>query len=163
MKKNKDNNERINRNKCQINQFKSQPKQKQRPVSTGNYLKRNHYNVNKFTNNNNENKLDKYKLNAKNLYNQYNKKEDDNLKNDKNKIYSNKHKIIYERIEILKNGKKVQYNRGKPQVKYINIGNHYSQYKNMKNNIYNLRAKNNYQIIECGKGPNIIIQNKMMS
>ena len=160
--KNKDNIERKNRNQCKINHFTSQSKQKKRPVSTGN-SHQNHYNNNKFTNINKEKKLDIYKLNAKNHYNQYYKKEDDNLKNDKNKFSSNKHKIIYERIEIVKNGKKVQYNRGKPQVKYIDIGNHYSQYKKIKSNIYNLRAKNNYQVIECRKGPNIIIPNKMMS
>ena len=65
-------------------------------------------------------------------------------------------------LPLVYNVKKKHYNRGKPQVKYIDIGNHYSQYKNFKNNIYNLRAKNNYQVIDCGKGPNIIIPNKMI-
>ena len=86
-------------------------------------------------------------------YNQYYKKEEKSINNN-NEISPNKHKIIYEKIEIVKNGKKNQYNRGKSQVKYIEIGNHYNQYKNFKKN---------YQVIEYGKGLNIIFPNKMMS
>ena len=157
------NNERVNKNQYQINYNKSPIKQKQRPISTGNYNIRNYNKEHKFQNLTKENKIDKSKINAKIHYNQFYKKENENLNNkEHNKFSPNKHKIIYERIEIVKNGKKNQYNRGKPLVKYIDIGNHYSQYKNIKNNIYNLRAKNNYQIMECGKGANFIIPNKMM-
>ena len=157
------NDERVNKNKYQINYNKSPIKQKQRPISTGNYNIRNYNKEHKFQNLTKENKIDKSKINAKIHYNQLYKKENENLNNkEHNKFSPNKHKIIYERIEIVKNGKKNQYNRGKPLVKYIDIGNHYSQYKNIKNTIYNLRAKNNYQIMECGKGANFIIPNKMM-
>ena len=103
-------------------------------------------------------------MNCKNYYNQYykNKDENSNNNNNKNKINGNKHKIIYERIEIVKNGKINHYNRGKAQVKYIDIGNHYIRYKYLKNNNYNLRAKNNYQVLDYGHGPNIIVPNKMI-
>ena len=156
-------NERINKNKYQINYNKSPAKQKQRPTSTGNYNIRNYNKDQKYINLTKENKIDKSKINAKMHYNQYYKKENEILNNKEHiKFSPNKHKIIYERIEIVRNGKKIKYNRGKPQVKYIDMGNHYNQYKNIKNNIYNLRAKNNYQIMECGKGANFIVPNKMM-
>ena len=156
-------NERINKNKYQINYNKSPAKQKQRPTSTGNYNIRNYNKDQKYINLTKENKIDKSKINAKMHYNQYYKKENEILNNKEYiKFSPNKHKIIYERIEIVRNGKKIKYNRGKPQVKYIDMGNHYNQYKNIKNNIYHLRAKNNYQIMECGKGANFIVPNKMM-
>ena len=157
------NNERINKNKYNLYYNNSPIKQKQRPISTGNYYKRNFNKEQKFINLTKENKIDKSKINAKLHYNQFYKKENENLINKDKILFSqNKHKIIYERIEIIKNGKKSQYTRGKAQIKYIDIGNHYSQYKNIKNNIYNLRAKNNYQIMECGKGANFIVPNKML-
>ena len=156
---------RINKNQL-INHIKSSSSQKQRPISTKHYNKNNLYNVHKLPNINNEKNKDKNKLNCNNYYNQIYKNKDENLNknnnNDKNKLNGNKHQIIYERIEIVKNGKINQYHRGKPQVKYIDAGNHYIQYKNFKNNIYDLRAKNNYQIYVCGKGANIIIPNKMV-
>ena len=156
---------RINKNQL-INHIKSSSSQKQRPISTKHYNKNNLYNMHKLPNINNDKNKDKNKLNCNNYYNQIYKNKDENLNknnnNDKNKLNGNKHQIIYERIEIVKNGKINQYHRGKPQVKYIDAGNHYIQYKNFKNNIYDLRAKNNYQIYVCGKGANIIIPNKMV-
>ena len=148
--KNKENKDKLNINQFQI-YHKSNSKQKQRPISTGNYHKKNFLNE-KLGNISNENK-DKNKINAKVHYNQYYKKEDENL-NNKNKISPNKHKVIYERIEIVKNGEKNQYNRGKGYVQYIEMGNHYNQYRNFKNN---------YQVVEYGKGLNIIVPNKMMN
>ena len=161
---NQNNIKRINKNQLEINNKKSQSSQQKRPLSTKHYNKNNLYNEHKLPNITNEKNNDKYKLNCKNYYNQYykNKDENSNNNNNKNKINGNKHKIIYERIEIVKNGKINHYNRGKAQVKYIDIGNHYIRYKYLKNNNYNLRAKNNYQVLDYGHGPNIIVPNKMI-
>ena len=147
--KNRANIDKINRNQYQIN-HKSNSRQKQRPLSTDNYLKRNFINE-KVGNISNEIK-DKNKINVKVHYNQFYKKEEKNINNE-NKMSPNKHKIIYEKIEIVKIGKKNQYNKGKEHVKYIEIGNHY-KYKNFKEN---------YQVLGCRKGLNIIVPNKMMS
>ena len=146
--KNRANIDKINRNQYKIN-HKSNSRQKQRPVSTDNYHKRNSINE-KVGNISNEIK-DKNKINIKVHYNQFYKKEEENINNE-NKMSPNKHKIIYEKIEIVKIGKKNQYNKGKEQVKYIEIGNHY-KYKNFKEN---------YQVLGCRKGLNIIVPNKMM-
>ena len=95
--------------------------------------------------NNNKNNINKRKFQI--YYNQY--------FNEKNENKNNKHKIIYEKIEIEKNGKKNKYKRGNAQVKYIDVGNHYNQYKKLMNN-------NKYIIFECGKkvGPKMILPNK---
>ena len=173
---NKDIIKRINKNQYQnlyqnnVNNKKSPSKTKQRPVST------NHYNEIKneerFPNINhnkmaNKNNVDKNKMNYKIYYNQRFKKDNEKKTNnnkDRNKPLENKHKIIYERIEIIKNGKKNKYSRGNAQVKYIDMGNHYDKYKYLKNNNYNLRAKNNYQIFGCEKGrAKFIVPNEMMN
>ena len=117
-----------------------------RPISSR------HYNKNK-VNINNEQKI-------QNIYNNNNIKRKFQIYynqyfNEKNENKNNKQKIIYEKIEIEKNGKKNKYKRGNAQVKYIDIGNHYNQYKKLMNN-------NKYMIFECGKkvGPKMILPNK---
>ena len=149
---NKENNDK--QNLFQINHRKSQPKQKERSVSIKCYNKINIHNESKLPNINNEkNYSDKKKF--KIYYNQYFNEKKMNKNNDKNNNDSSKHKIIYEKIEIIKNGKKNKYSRGNAEVKYIEVGNHYRQYKKLKNN-------NNYIIFECGKrlGPKMILPNK---
>ena len=123
-------------------------KRAMRPISSRHYDK-NKININHEPRspniNNNKNNINKRKFQI--YYNQY--------FNEKNENKNNKHKIIYEKIEIEKNGKKNKYKRGNAQVKYIDVGNHYNQYKKLMNN-------NKYIIFECGKkvGPKMILPNK---
>ena len=176
---NKDIIKRINNSKNQNQHYsknkKSPTKVRQRPVSMNHYseIKKEqrfpNINRNSSANNNiNNNNMDNNKkMNYKLYYNQRFKKDNEKKTNnnkDDNKPLENKHKIIYERIEIIKNGKKNKYSRGNAQVKYIDMGNHYDKYKYLKNNNYNLRAKNNYQIFGCEKGrAKFIVPNEMMN
>jgi len=149
IKKNKNFEKENDKNVNNQNLFRVNHKKKMmRPISSRHYDK-NKINVNhepKSPNiNNNKNMINKRKFQI--YYNQY--------FNEKNENKNNKHKIIYEKIEIERNGKKNKYKRGNAQVKYIDIGNHYNQYKKLMNN-------NKYIIFEFGKkvGPRMILPNK---
>ena len=162
-KNNKDIMKRINKNQININHKKNNSKPKQRPLSMKNYNEMSK--EQKFPNiNGSPGNIAKNKINYKIYYNQRFKSDNEKKINKNNKPMENKHRIIYERIEIIKKGKKNKYIKGNTQVKYIDIGNHYDKYKNLKNNNYNLRAKNNYQIFGCEKGrAKFIVPNEMMN
>ena len=84
---------------------------------------------------------------------------------DENNEKQKKYKIIYQKIEVIKKGKKNYYKKGKTQVKYIDIGN-LSKNKNIKNiikNNSNIKSRKNYQVIESKRGLNLIVPNKMMN
>ena len=103
-------------------------------------------------------KNQKDKINNNNIINEYNNNEE-----------NQKRKIIYEKINIQKDGNEYKYQKGPSKVKYVGGGNYYNQCHKaiIKNNLGN---NNNYGIqnlfsnaTKQKNGPRIILPNKMFS
>ena len=97
-----------------------------------------------------------------------------NIANDNNDI-NKKRKIIYEKINIKKEGKEYSYQTGPAKIKYVGGGNYYNQCHKaiIKNNLEN-NGNNNFNknygiqnLFSYGNkqksGPRIILPNKMFS
>ena len=160
------------------------------------YNYNNKYNNNYIANPYHNNYLKNPYNNNYNLYNNYNqiykeyfnnfmkylslrnqKKQKDKINNNNNNIineYNNneenqKRKIIYEKINIKKEGNEYKYQKGPSKVKYVGGGNYYNQCHKaiIKNSLGN---NNNYGIqnlfsnaTKQKNGPRIILPNKMFS
>ena len=159
------------------------------------YNYNNKYNNNYIANPYHNNYLKNPYNNNYNLYNNYNqiykeyfnnfmkylslrnqKKQKDKINNNNNIIneYNNneenqKRKIIYEKINIKKEGNEYKYQKGPSKVKYVGGGNYYNQCHKaiIKNSLGN---NNNYGIqnlfsnaTKQKNGPRIILPNKMFS
>ena len=160
------------------------------------YNDNNKYNNNYIANPYHNNYLKNPYNNNYNLYNNYNqiykeyfnnfmkylslrnqKKQKDKINNNNNNIineYNNneenqKRKIIYEKINIKKEGNEYKYQKGPSKVKYVGGGNYYNQCHKaiIKNSLGN---NNNYGIqnlfsnaTKQKNGPRIILPNKMFS
>jgi len=92
------------------------------------------------------------------------------LKGDNNIEGNNKRKIIYEKINLQKQGNKYKYYKGPAQVRYVGNGNYYNQcHKAIIKNPIIVNPSNQFGIqnlrISGGKvnrnGPRIILPNKM--
>jgi len=103
-------------------------------------------------------KNQKDKINNNNIINEYNNNEE-----------NQKRKIIYEKINIKKDGNEYKYQKGPSKVKYVGGGNYYNQCHKaiIKNSLGN---NNNYGIqnlfsnaTKQKNGPRIILPNKMFS
>jgi len=103
-------------------------------------------------------KKQKDKINNNNIINEYNNNEE-----------NQKRKIIYEKINIKKEGNEYKYQKGPSKVKYVGGGNYYNQCHKaiIKNSLGN---NNNYGIqnlfsnaTKQKNGPRIILPNKMFS
>ena len=103
-------------------------------------------------------KNQKDKINNNNIINEYNNNEE-----------NQKRKIIYEKINIKKEGNEYKYQKGPSKVKYVGGGNYYNQCHKaiIKNSLGN---NNNYGIqnlfsnaTKQKNGPRIILPNKMFS